>query len=136
MVLPLLQSLPSGSQPFVAHLNSLAAIDPFAGLELYGAAKACTLSHTKWLASCVSAQRAHVLAIHPGTVKTDMVAQGILGSNPPAALRELFETVEKTGGFHDAREAAHHIVDFLLGENALKDHAHGKLYLADRGEVL
>jgi len=60
----------------IVNISSIAAFDPFPGLEVYGAAKAFVNLLTKGLAAEGKAHNIHVFAVAPGAVETQMLRAG------------------------------------------------------------
>ncbi|MES2616194.1 MAG: SDR family oxidoreductase [Bdellovibrionota bacterium] len=139
-ILPFLLSPPKKQDekfiPFVAHLSSLAMVDPFPGLELYGVTKSAIFQYFVWLAKRFKPQQLNCLSIHPGTVHTDMIADIIKKERETHPLVELLVKLQDQKQFIMPAESAHKIFDFLFHENELKTNAHGKLFLVDKYEIL
>lgn len=121
--------------PFVAHLSSLAAIDPFPGLELYGGTKAACLHYFKWLSRRFAMDELTCLSVHPGTVNTDMVNNILRDSSSDLGVVNLFKKMQQNNEFTQPAKAAEKIYKFLFTDSDLRNNAHGKLFLADKGEI-
>lgn len=123
----------NGDIPFAVYMSSLAAVDPFPGLELYGGTKSAALCYFKWLSRRFSKDQLQCLSLSPGLVKTDMVLdilkQQSEGSPLLTAMTQAIDDNKMlTPGF-----IAEKIVHFLVTQKEKKSEAHGKLYLVDEG---
>ena len=121
--------------PFVAHLSSLSAIDPFPGLELYGATKSACLFYFHWLSKRFAMDELTCLSIHPGSVNTDMVNNVIQNAPPELEIVKIYKQMLEKKELISPQLAAEKIYKFLFSESDLKSNSHGKLYLADKGEI-
>jgi short-subunit dehydrogenase len=124
----------NGSQfvPFVAHVSSLAAVDPFAGLELYGATKAACLLYFKWLSKRFAFDELACLSLHPGAVETDMVTNVIKTCRYDMEIVKLYQKMREDGEMLTPKQAAENIYKILFIHTDAHLHAHGKLYLTDK----
>ncbi|APJ04676.1 SDR family NAD(P)-dependent oxidoreductase [Silvanigrella aquatica] len=137
-ILPFIMSHNDGDikdVPFVAHLSSLSAVDPFPGLELYGATKAACLLYFQWLSKRFAMDELTCLSIHPGTVHTDMVNNVVNSSSKDLEIVRIYKNMIEKKELMSPQASAETIYKFLFSEQAKKENAHGKLYLADKGEV-
>lgn len=137
-ILPFIMSKnDTGSQitPFVAHLSSLAAVDPIPGLELYGGTKAACLYYFKWLSKRFAMDELTCLSVHPGTVGTDMVNNILQQPGSDLNLVNLFKKMQQNKEILEPVKAAEKIYKFLFTESELRSNSHGKLFLADKGEI-
>lgn len=125
----------SKSAPFVAHLSSLSAIDPFSGLELYGATKAACLFYFNWLSKRFAYDELSCLSIHPGIVNTDMITNIINNSPPDLGIAKVYKQLLEKGDMLTAQAAAENIYRFLFIDIEMRTKAHGKLYLSDKGII-
>lgn len=123
------------SVPFVTHLSSLSAIDPFPGLELYGATKSACLFYFHWLSKRFAMDELTCLSVHPGTVNTDMVNNVILNSPPELEIVKIYKQMLEKKELISPQLAAEKIYKFLFTDIDKREKAHGKLYLADKGEI-
>ena len=121
--------------PFVAHLSSLSAIDPFPGIELYGATKSACLFYYNWLSKRFAMDELTCLSIHPGTVNTDMVSNIIQNCSPDMEIVKIYKQLIEKKQMLTPQVAAEKIYKFLFTDSELKNNAHGKLFLADTGEI-
>ncbi|WGL60947.1 SDR family NAD(P)-dependent oxidoreductase [Pigmentibacter sp. JX0631] len=121
--------------PFVAHLSSLAAIDPFPGLELYGGSKAACLFYFKWLSKRFAMDELTCLSVHPGTVNTDMVNNILQNSSNDLSIVKLYQKMKQNNEFIEPAKAAEKIYKFLFNDSELRNNSHGKLFLADKGSI-
>lgn len=123
--------------PFVAHLSSLAAVDPFPGLELYGATKSAALSYFSWLSKRFDSDELNCLSIHPGTVETDMTLDIMKKESPDLEIVKVFQKLMQEKKLMTAKESAEKIFSFLFKENSgQRQKAHGNLYVADQNKIL
>lgn len=122
--------------PFVAHLSSLAAIDPYSSLELYGATKSACLFYFHWLSKRFAFDELACLSIHPGTVHTDMVSNIIANEPSDLEIVKKYKELINKGEMQEPQVAAENIFRFLFDDMTMRDKAHGKLYLADKGKIL
>lgn len=122
--------------PFIAHISSLAALDPFPGLELYGASKLAALKYFNWLAKRFAQQQLNCLSIHPGVVLTDMVLNIMKNERKDHPLVKMFNQMNAQKKFMSPVEAASKIFDFIIHESELKISSHGKLFLADKFQIV
>ncbi|WP_338635873.1 SDR family NAD(P)-dependent oxidoreductase [Spirobacillus cienkowskii] len=121
--------------PFVAHLSSLAAVDPFPGLDLYGATKASCLMYFHWLSKRFAMDELTCLSIHPGTVNTDMVNSVIQNAQHDLEVVKIFKSMAEKKQLISAQESAKKIYDFIFSSTSIRNNAHGSLYLADTNEI-
>ena len=121
--------------PFVAHVSSLAAADPFPGFELYGATKAAALHYFTWLAKRFTAEQLTCLSIHPGVVHTGMVSDIINNERKDHPVVKLLIELEAQNKMIKPIDSANKIFDFLFYEDELKAKSHGKLFLADKYKI-
>jgi short-subunit dehydrogenase len=121
--------------PFISHISSLSAVDPFPSLELYGATKAAALSYFAWLSKRFSANTISCLSIHPGTVHTDMVLDIIKKERQDHPLVKAYSQIIQEKNLLSAEESADKIYNFLIYETELKALSHGKLFLADKHQI-
>lgn len=122
--------------PFIAHLSSLAAVDPYPGFELYGATKAAALHYFTWLGKRLTTDQLVCLSIHPGNVYTDMVKDVMKNERKDHPVVKVLSTAKQENRMITPEEAASRIFDFLFYETDLKAKAHGKLFLADKHLIL
>lgn len=122
--------------PFIAHLSSLAAVDPLPGFEFYGSTKAALLRYFSAMAKHVSAKDFLYLALHPGTVKTDMVNEIYQKNTSPLPVIDILKQMDANGLMWTPEQSANEIVQFLLQETEKREKAHGQLYVVDRNEIL
>ena len=121
--------------PFVAHLSSLAAIDPFEGLELYGATKAACLHYFNWLSKRFSSDKLCCLSIHPGVVQTDMTSDIINKERQNSFLVKMFKSLLDENKMLKPKDCAQKLYDYLFYEEELKTESHGRLFLLDKLKV-
>lgn len=121
--------------PFVAHLSSLAAVDPFPGFELYGATKAAALHYFTWLAKRFNAEKLTCLSIHPGIVYTEMVSDVMKNERKDHPIVQLLNQLKDQDKMLTPASAADKIFDFIFHEDELKLNSHGKLFLADKHQI-
>ena len=121
--------------PFVSHLSSLSAIDPFPGLELYGATKSACLFYFQWLSKRFAMDELTCLSIHPGSVNTDMVNNIIQNSPPELEIVKIYKQMLEKKELISPQAAAEKIYRFLFSESEKRSNSHGKLYLADKEEI-
>ena len=138
-ILPFLTAVhePTGKKihPFVAHLSSLAAVNPLPGLELYGATKAAALHYFTWLAKRFPADEITCLSLHPGAVKTDMVIDVIKNQKTQYAAVKILSEMDARNSLMTPEDAASKIFEFLFYEQGLKFNSHGKLFLVDSHKI-
>ncbi len=138
-VLPFLyNSRESGNDPFLAHLSSLAAVDPLPNLEVYGITKLASLKYFEYLAKNIASTDIPCLSIHPGTVQTDMLNQLLVTkSGEPLPVTNLLDEAVKSNSVITAEQAAENIDHFLFdaAADAKRFDAHGKLYIADNDTI-
>jgi len=121
--------------PFVAHLSSLAAVDPFDGLELYGATKNAVLKYFTWLSNQYPAKELLCLSIHPGTVHTDMTESIVKQAHQDSKIVEIFKELKEKSALLRPEESADKISKFLLEDNHLHKMSHGKLLDIVTGKI-
>ncbi|WP_186647850.1 SDR family NAD(P)-dependent oxidoreductase [Fluviispira vulneris] len=137
-ILPFMMShTDNGSQnpPFVAHLSSLSAVDPFPNLELYGATKSACLLYFKWLSYRFAFDELNCLSIHPGTVHTDMVSNVISNESSDLEVVKKYKELINKNEMLTPQAAAENIYKFLFIDIKARESAHGKLYLSDKATV-
>lgn len=121
--------------PFVAHLSSLAAVDPFPGLELYGGTKSAALFYFNWLSKRFAMDELLCLSVHPGAVNTDMVNNVIHNSSSNLDIVKKYKQMLENNELLSPQIAAKNVYDFLFSDTTTRNNAHGKLFLADKGEI-
>jgi short-subunit dehydrogenase len=129
------KTLQDNKIPFVAHLSSMAAIDPFPGLELYGATKAAALSYFFWLSKRFDSNVLTCLSIHPGTVKTDMISNVIKNEPNDLEIVAVFKKLIAENLLMKPEESAEKISSFLFQDHDHRKQAHGKMYAADQDQI-
>lgn len=137
-ILPFIMSHNDGEAkgvPFIAHLSSLAAVDPFPGLELYGATKSACLFYFHWLSKRFAMDELTCLSIHPGSVHTDMVNNIIQTAPSELEIVKIYKQMIEKKELITSQLAASNIYKFLFTESDVRSNAHGKLYLVDKGEI-
>lgn len=125
--------------PFLAHISSLAAVDPLPNFELYGITKQACLNYFNELSKQYESKDLACLSIHPGTVQTDMLDQ--LLQHPEYKSLPVIEVLKNemnANNIINAMQAAVSIVKFLIDESMQEFRilAHGKLYAADSRQVM
>lgn len=122
--------------PFIAHLSSMAAIDPFPGLELYGATKAAALRYFSWLSKRLDPLALTCLSIHPGTVNTDMISNVMQNEPNELKIVSVFKKLITENLMMRPEESAEKIVSFLFNDDDRRKQAHGKMYTADQDHII
>lgn len=122
--------------PWLAHLSSLAAVDPFPGFELYGSTKSALLRYFATMARHVSPKDLLYLALHPGTVKTDMVDELYQKNSGDMPVINLLKEADANGLMWTPEQSAAAIVQFILHNAQMREKAHGQLFVVDRNEIL
>lgn len=127
---------PDGRAPFVLHLSSGAATNPYVGWEAYCASKAAVRMLFRAWAKRFEASRLVALSVTPGRVMTDMMER-VLASDPC--------DFPDVGGFREAREQgaivepavpARAIARLLLSSDAAEyASVHGRMWSVSRGIV-
>lgn len=125
--------------PFIAHLSSLAAVDPLPYFELYGITKLATLKFFESYSKKYAYSKISCFSLHPGTVKTDML-NGIETISKSQNL-PIFDILQKA---HEKKytilpeHSAELIIQFLSREEFRENrhNAHGKLYCVDTKKTL
>ncbi len=125
----------SSITPFVAHLSSLAAVDPFPGLELYGATKSACLLYFQWLSKRFAMDELTCLSVHPGAVLTDMVNNVIQNSPSDLEIVKIYKKMIQNKELMDPKKSAESIYKFLFTDSAIINNSHGQLYLADKTAI-
>lgn len=126
------------SRPFLAHLSSLAAVDPLPGFELYGTTKFATLKYFHDLSKKFNAEIMSCLSIHPGTVKTDMLDEIIVSAEyRHLDVVDILNHEIKENRVISAQKSAQLISSFLFDASHadLRQTSHGKLYIADQNKI-
>lgn len=134
-LLPLAESHPW--QPFVMHLSSGAAVNPYEGWNAYCASKAAALMHYRCLAKRLRAEDDVVcLSLAPGRVMTDMMKDVL---QAPAELfpdGEAFRLAAKKGEIQSPEKVALQLASLLLGDPKKLRELHGHLYDLRKGIVV
>lgn len=124
---------PDARPPFVLHLSSGAARNPYAGWEAYCASKAATLMLFRAWAARFQPSELVVASIAPGTVFTDMM-KSVLASSPrdfPAVQK--FHELQSQGGLVEPQVPAQAIASLLWGDVAVYESLHGSFYDVRKG---
>jgi NAD(P)-dependent dehydrogenase (short-subunit alcohol dehydrogenase family) len=75
------------------------------------------------------------LSIHPGSVNTDMVNNVIQNSPSELEIVKMYKQMIEKKELISPQLAAENIHRFLFSDSDMRENAHGKLYLADKGEI-
>ena len=138
-VLPfLLKSNAEKETPVCAHISSLAAVDPLPGFEMYGATKFASLKYFEQLSKEYPYEQLSCLAVHPGTVQTDMFDNLLLREEyKHLPVVDILKESLTNQNVVSAEQSAEWIVKFLFSEakQEIRKLAHGKLYAVDTNQV-
>lgn len=126
------------NMPFIAHLSSLAAINPLPHFEYYGITKLAALKFFEKCSKEYLPSQIACLSLHPGTVKTDMLTEIIkISESKQLPVFDILKKAEEKHHIISAEQSANLIMDFLFNPDsaALRKSAHGKLYCVDIRKV-
>jgi NAD(P)-dependent dehydrogenase (short-subunit alcohol dehydrogenase family) len=97
---PVLKSNGGGA---FAQLNSVVSVKTFGQFATYSASKAASYSITQGLRESLKEQGTHIVSVHPGPIKTDMIEAdqdlSAIAEPPSLVAKAIFDAVEK-GEFH------------------------------------
>ena len=116
LLLPYLKPT-SARAPFVLHVSSGAAVNPYIGWEVYCASKAAALMYFRCLGSRYQKEQLRVFSIAPGTIYTDMMKE-VLGQDPEKFPdHQKFVELRDTGKLRPPEEVAEKILSILHHES-------------------
>jgi benzil reductase ((S)-benzoin forming) len=121
--------------PFVLHLSSGAALNPYVGLDAYCTSKAAALMAFRILAEKFPANKLLALSILPGTVHTDMMRKMLSCNESDVPKISKFHKLQKTGMLSTPQESAQKIIDLLLSSREKLVTLHGKAYDVRNGSL-
>ncbi|GAB5405650.1 MAG: SDR family oxidoreductase [Aureliella sp.] len=87
----------------LAQLNSVVSVKTFGQFATYSASKAASYAITQGLRESLKQQGTHVVSVHPGPIKTDMIEAdkdlAEIAEPPSLVAKAIFDAVEN-GSFH------------------------------------
>jgi benzil reductase ((S)-benzoin forming) len=126
---------PDQRPPFILHLSSGAALNPYQGWEAYCASKAALRMMFRAWAERFGASELVVASVAPGTVLTDMM-KDVLSASPDAfPAVGKFHSLRDEGKLVPPEEPAARIAEILLGEERDFINLHGKFFDVRKGFV-
>ncbi|MEM0927069.1 MAG: SDR family NAD(P)-dependent oxidoreductase, partial [Planctomycetota bacterium] len=87
----------------LAQLNSVVSVKTFGQFTTYSASKAASYSITQGLRETLRDQGTHIVSVHPGPIKTDMIeADKDLAevAEPPSLVAKAIFDAAQSGEFH------------------------------------